>query len=156
MRLGVAESVGASMMLILGVYIYMHRVVSCRKISYVVWPVIHPSQVSNTYHGYYTVPLYFPKMQHCIFKNCSDVNLHFEKCSDCSFEKNAVDGILLDDPELTHKGQPSVPETLLLLHQKVKHLSKPIQALCDLADILERPTQKSRAMAIMNKISGSP
>jgi hypothetical protein len=28
-------------------------------------------------------------------EKCSDVNLHFEKCSDCSFEKkNAVDGIL--------------------------------------------------------------
>ena len=37
----------------------------------------------------------FSKNADCIFKNCSDVNLHFEKCSDCSFEKkNAVDGIL--------------------------------------------------------------
>ena len=43
----------------------------------------------------------------------------------------------IDDPELTHEGQPSVPETLLLLRQKVECLSKPIQALRDLADILE-------------------
>ena len=42
----------------------------------------------------------------------------------------------IDDPELTCEGQPTVPETLLLLHQKVERLSKPIQALHDLADIL--------------------
>ena len=42
----------------------------------------------------------------------------------------------IDDPELMREGQPSVPKTLLLLHQKVKRLSKPIQALHDLADIL--------------------
>ena len=47
MRLGAAESVDVSMMLILDVYIYMHRVVSCREILSVAWPVIHPSQVSN-------------------------------------------------------------------------------------------------------------
>ena len=48
----------------------------------------------------------------------------------------------IDDPELTREGQPSVPETLLQLRQKVERLSKPIQTLRDLADILERPTQK--------------
>ena len=45
--------------------------------------------------------------------------------------------LYIDDPELMHKGQPSVPKTLLLLRQKVERLSKPIQALRDLADILE-------------------
>ena len=62
----------------------------------------------------------------------------------------------VDDPELTRNGQPSVPETLLLLHQKVERLSKPIQALHDLADILVQPTQKLRATAFTDKISGLP
>ena len=62
----------------------------------------------------------------------------------------------LDDLELMHEGQPSVPETLLLLHQKIEHLSKPVQALCDLAEILEQLTQKMRAMGITNEISGPP
>ena len=48
-----------------------------------------------------------------------------------------LDAVQIDDLELTCEGQPSVPETLLLLHQKVECLSKPIQALCDLVDILE-------------------
>ena len=48
MRPVAAESVDASVMLILDVYIYMHRVVSCREIRSVVWPVVRPSRVSNT------------------------------------------------------------------------------------------------------------
>ena len=48
-----------------------------------------------------------------------------------------LDAGQIDDPELMHEGQPSVPETLLLLHQKVECLSKPIQALHDLANILK-------------------
>ena len=43
----------------------------------------------------------------------------------------------IDDPELMREGQPSVPETLLLLRQQVECLSKPVQALRDLAHILE-------------------
>ena len=48
-----------------------------------------------------------------------------------------LDAVQIDDPELTREGQPSVPKTLLLLRQKVERQSKPIQALRDLADILE-------------------
>ena len=89
-----------------------------------------------------------PYLPHAIVQNSSMARASVDP-------GQGLDAVQIDDPELMPERQPSVPETLLLLRQKVERLSKPIQALCDLADILEPPTQKPRAMAIMNKISGS-
>ena len=63
-----------------------------------------------------------------------------------------LDIVQIDDPEQMREGQSSVPETLLLLCQQVECLSKPVQALRDLADILEQPTHKTHTTAVTNKI----
>ena len=62
----------------------------------------------------------------------------------------------VDDPELTREGQSSVPETLRLLRQKLERTSTSVQDLRDPANTLERPTHKTRATAITNKIPRPP
>ena len=76
-----------------------------------------------------------PYLPHAVLQNSSMARASVDP-------GRGLDAVQIDDPELTREGQPSVPETLLLLRQKVERLSKPIQTLRDLADILERPTQK--------------
>ena len=71
-----------------------------------------------------------PYLPHAVLQNSSMARASVDP-------GRGLDAVQIDDPELTREGQPSVPETLLLLRQKVECLSKPIQALRDLADILE-------------------
>ena len=47
------------------------------------------------------------------------------------------DAVQIDDPEQMCKGQPSVPDTLRLLHQRVECMSTSVQGLHDLANALE-------------------
>ena len=52
-------------------------------------------------------------------------------------QEYGADMTQIDDPEHMCKGQPLVPKTVCLLHQKVECMSTSLQGLHDLASTLE-------------------